>query len=92
MILLPIAAAVIVAQARVPVEGPAPMSQDVARVRLAKLGYANVQSLKRNGDYWEATVVKNGAPLVLRFHVLSGARLEGPVRVLVPVKQPVKPA
>jgi hypothetical protein len=41
---------------------PAPVSEAVLRVRLAKLGYREVRSLVRNGDYWEATVIKDGAP------------------------------
>jgi len=75
-----IAALVIAAATTAPVEGPAPVSEDVVRVRLAKLGYTNVQSLKRNGDYWEATVTKNGTPTLIRFEALTGARIEGPLR------------
>lgn len=82
MIPLLSAAAFVVAATTSPIEGPAPMSESVARVRLAKLGYPNVQALKRNGDYWEATVTKNGTPQVVRFNVLSGAKIEGPVRPL----------
>jgi hypothetical protein len=51
---------------------PAPMSEEVLRVRLAKLGYREVQKLVRNGDYWEATVTKNGASHLIRFHALTG--------------------
>jgi hypothetical protein len=59
---------------------PAPMSEDVVRVRLAKLGYTEVRKLVRIGDYWEATVIKNGAPRVIRFHALTGAmQLENPM-------------
>jgi hypothetical protein len=60
-------------------ETPGLLTEPVVRVRLAKLGYTNVQRLTRNGDYWEAVVPKNGAMQTLRFHVLSNARLEGPV-------------
>jgi hypothetical protein len=55
---------------------PAPVSEAVLRVRLAKLGYTDVQKLVRNGDNWEATVVKNGTSHVIRFHAQSGAMLE----------------
>lgn len=59
---------------------PAPVSEEALRVRLAKLGYREVQKLVRNGDYWEATVIKNGATHLIRFHALTGAmQLENPV-------------
>ncbi|MGD1068456.1 MAG: hypothetical protein ABR975_16735 [Vulcanimicrobiaceae bacterium] len=58
------------------VEGPAPISPDVIRVRLAKLGYTSVTSLKLVGNAWEATVSKNGAPLVIHFDASSGGRLD----------------
>jgi hypothetical protein len=55
---------------------PAPVSEEVLRVRLAKLGYHNVEKLERKGDYWEATVIKNGASRLIRFHAHSGAMSE----------------
>lgn len=77
------------AAAQTPVgETPGLLTEPVVRVRLAKLGYTNVQRLTRVGDYWEAVVPKNGTAQTLRFHVLSNARLEGPVtlprRLLLP--------
>jgi hypothetical protein len=57
---------------------PAPVSEAVLRVRLAKLGYTEVRSLVRNGDYWDATVVKNGATHLIRFHAQTGMKLEEP--------------
>ncbi len=60
---------------------PGLLTEPVVRVRLAKLGYTNVQRLTRNGDYWEAVVPKGGATQTLRFHVLSNARLDGPVAI-----------
>jgi hypothetical protein len=53
------------------------MSEDVARVRLQKLGYSNLQ-LTRNGDYWEATGTKDGKHVQVRLHVRTGARTESP--------------
>jgi hypothetical protein len=43
-----------------------------------------VQKLVRNGDYWEATVVKNGASQVLYFHALTGMQVEIPRLAPVP--------
>jgi len=57
---------------------PAPVSEAVLRVRLAKLGYRDVQKVVRNGEYWEATVLKNGASHVIRLHAQSGAMMEQP--------------
>jgi hypothetical protein len=85
MIALVGAAAFVVAATTVPVEGPAPMSENVARVRLTKLGYTNVQTLKRNGAYWEATVIRNGTPQVIRFNALTGGRSESSVRRPLPI-------
>ncbi len=53
---------------------PAPVSEAVLRVRLAKMGYTQVQKLVRSGNYWEATVVKNGVTHVIRFHAQSGEK------------------
>jgi hypothetical protein len=53
----------------------AEITQEVARVRLQKLGYTNIQ-LTRNGDYWEATASKGGKPWQIRLHALTGAREE----------------
>ncbi|MGH7050272.1 MAG: hypothetical protein ACREE5_06475 [Acetobacteraceae bacterium] len=52
---------------------PAPVSEPVMRVRLAKLGYTNVQKLVRSGDEWVATILRNGTTQTVRFHALSGA-------------------
>ncbi|MGH6823534.1 MAG: hypothetical protein ACRECP_05180 [Methylocella sp.] len=52
------------------------MSEDVLRVRLAKLGYTEVTKLERNGDYWEATAIKNGTTHPIRFHALTGVKFE----------------
>ena len=57
---------------------PAPVSEDVLRVRLAKLGYKEVQKLVLSGAYWEATVVKNGTSHVIRFNAQTGMESEGP--------------
>jgi len=53
----------------------AEITQEVARVRLQKLGYTNIQ-LTRNGDYWEATATKEGKPWEIRLHATTGAREE----------------
>lgn len=54
-------------------ESPPPVSESVLRTRLAKMGFSQVQTLKLNGDHWEATVIKNGVSQVIRFHVQNGA-------------------
>jgi hypothetical protein len=54
--------------------GPPPVSEAVMRTRLAKMGYTEVPKLERSGNYWEATVVKNGATQVLRFHVQNAEK------------------
>lgn len=83
-------AAFIIAATTVPVEGPAPMSESVARVRLVKLGYPSITSLKRNGNYWEASVTKNGAPQVIRLNVLTGSKVEPSVPIRhVPIDEHV---
>jgi hypothetical protein len=64
-------AAFIIAATTSAVDGPAPMSESVARVQFAKLGYTRIVILKRNGDYWEATVTKNGAPQLIRLSALG---------------------
>ncbi|HEV3157215.1 MAG TPA: hypothetical protein VGZ00_07705 [Candidatus Baltobacteraceae bacterium] len=86
--------AFIVAATTVPVEGPAPMSESVARVQLVKLGYPSITSLKRNGNYWEANVTKNGVPQVIRLNVLTGARVQPTVPIRrVPIEHAiVKPS
>ena len=53
------------------------MSEEVARVRLQKLGYSNLQ-MTRNGDYWEATGTKDGKHVQVRLHARTGARTEIP--------------
>jgi hypothetical protein len=73
------AAAFVVAAAANPVEGPAPMSEPAVRQRLVKLGYPNPDSLKRNGDFWEATVTKNGVQKVIRFGLSSGVQYNQPL-------------
>jgi hypothetical protein len=85
-----IAAAVILAAtvSAEAVEGPAPVSADVIRVRLAKLGYTNVTSLKLVGNAWEATVNRNGGALVIRFDASSGGRLDVPATPPSPVVKP----
>lgn len=55
------------------------ISEEVARVRLQKLGYSNIQQLTRNGDYWEATATKDGKLWQIRLHARTGAREEKPV-------------
>jgi hypothetical protein len=59
-------------------ESPPPVSEAVLRVRLAKLGYTEVRNLVRNGDYWDATVIRNGATHLIRFHSQTGMKLEQP--------------
>jgi hypothetical protein len=68
-----------VADAAAPKEeahSPPPVSEAVLRVRLSKLGYRNVEKLEHKGNYWEATVIKNGASHLIRFHAQSGAMSE----------------
>jgi hypothetical protein len=76
------AAMLIAAVTTAPVSGPAPMSESVVRVRLNKLGYSKVQMLRHNGEFWEATVIKNGRPEVIRFNATTGAKVEKPVPVM----------
>ena len=52
------------------------MSESVLRTRLAKMGAGEVQKLERKGDFWEATVMKNGQASVLRFHAQNGVKPE----------------
>lgn len=54
------------------------ITEEVARVRLQKLGYSNLQQLTRNGDYWETTATKGGKRVQVRLHVTTGARIEAP--------------
>jgi hypothetical protein len=54
--------------------GPAPVSESVMRTRLAKMGYSQVEKLERNGNFWEATVVKQGVTHVLRFDAQHGEK------------------
>jgi hypothetical protein len=51
------------------------MSAEVARVRLQKLGYSSIK-LARQGDYWQATAVKNGQAWQVSLHARTGARQE----------------
>jgi len=55
------------------------ISEEVARVRLEKLGYSNIQQLTRKGDYWEANATKDGKPWHILLHVRTGARQETPI-------------
>jgi hypothetical protein len=55
------------------------MSEEVARVRLQKLGYSNIQQLARTGDYWRATAAKNGSSWQISLHARTGAREEKPI-------------
>ncbi|MGH7778659.1 MAG: hypothetical protein ACREQR_02370 [Candidatus Binataceae bacterium] len=67
--------------------GPAPVSESVLRVRLAKLGYsgAAVQKVVRNGNYWDATVTRNGVPQTIRYSAQTGARIEPrPIKMNIP--------
>ncbi len=57
-------------------ESPPPVSESVLRVQLAKRGFTEIQKLERKGDFWEATVSKNGVTQVLKFHAQNGARLD----------------
>ena len=54
------------------------ISEYVAQVRFQKLGYKNVGTWTRNGDYLETTATKDGKSYQLRLHVRSGAREEKP--------------
>jgi hypothetical protein len=77
----------VIAATTIPVaQSPGLLSEPVARARLAKLGYPNLPKMRRNGDYWEATVTKNGVARLIRIHVLSGARVELPAGT-----QPLRP-
>lgn len=51
------------------------MSEDVAWVRLRKLGY-EVQELALVGDNWEATVFRNGVTKHMRLNAVSGVLQE----------------
>ena len=64
------------AEPNVEAESPPPVSESVLRVQLAKRGYDQIQKLELNGEFWEATVTKNGKTEVLRFHAQNGARLQ----------------
>jgi hypothetical protein len=57
---------------------PPPVSEAVLRVRLAKLGYTDIQKLVRIDTYWEATVIKDGVTHVLRVDAQMGAISEQP--------------
>lgn len=52
------------------------ISEEVARVRLQKLGYSNIQQLTRTGDYWRATATKSGQAWQVSLHARTGARDE----------------
>jgi hypothetical protein len=52
------------------------ISEEVARVRLEKLGYSNIQQLARSGDYWRATAAKNGSTWQISLHARTGVRQE----------------
>jgi hypothetical protein len=60
------------------------ISEEVARVRLQKLGYTNVQQLTRNGAFWEATASKGNQRVQIRLHAQTGARTETPAASLPP--------
>jgi hypothetical protein len=60
------------------------ISEEVARVRLQKLGYTNVQQLTRNGAFWEATASKGNQRVQIRLHAQTGARTETPAAPLQP--------
>ena len=53
-------------------ETPPPVSEAVLRVRLAKMGFTQVQKLVRTSTDWEATVSKNGATQVLHLDPQMG--------------------
>jgi len=55
---------------------PAPVSESVLRVRLAKLGYTQVHKLERKDDVWEATAVKGNVTHIIRFNAHTGAKME----------------
>lgn len=59
-------------------ESPAPVSEPVMRVRLAKQGYTDIRKLELKDDHWEATVVKNGKEELLRFHARTNALITAP--------------
>ena len=82
-------AAFIIAATANPVDGPAPMSETAARAQLKKLGYPSATTLKRNGNYWEATVTKNGAPRLIRLNALSGEKTEVRPQTERPVERPI---
>lgn len=82
-------AAFIIAATANPVDGPAPMSETAARAQLKKLGYPSATTLKRNGNYWEATVTKNGAPQLIRLNALSGEKTEVRPQTERPVERPI---
>ena len=88
MILIAAAAFVIAATTPGAFESPAPMSESVAKVRFAKLGYPNA-TIKLVGRYWVATVTKGSAPYEIRFDATSGNKLEGvPLRLEHPALRP----
>jgi hypothetical protein len=59
-------------QSRLPeATSPAPMTEDVARVRLEKQGYV-VHELKRVDDSFAATVEKDGKTQSIRLHAVTG--------------------
>lgn len=66
--------------------GPAPVSESVLRVRLSKLGYsgAAVKSVVRNGNYWDATVTRNGVTQTIRYNAQTGARIQKPQLKVLP--------
>jgi hypothetical protein len=53
-------------------EGPALMDEDVARARLAKLGYSDLKNASRKDDVWTIEGTKNGAPVKIQLHARDG--------------------
>jgi hypothetical protein len=51
------------------------MSEEVARLRLQKLGF-QVQQLTRHGSKWDAVVIKNGVTQHIRLDAFSGIHEE----------------
>jgi hypothetical protein len=79
-------AASLIAAASGPLESPLPTSENAARERLKTLGFTDVRSLKRNGDWWQATVLVNGRPELVRINVVTGAWIENGRRRPQPIE------
>jgi hypothetical protein len=53
------------------------LSEDVVRARLSSAGYGEIQSIKREGQYYVIKTVRNGHSVYVKVHTITGQISEG---------------